>query len=304
MGKVRGSLAAVAAVCILTGCGTGVPDTGQYVEAEGLERVLDSTVLELMTPDAAGGEEWMAPSEAYAGDGTETEAKVLKAADIFSQPGENASRIGSVEEGEAVTLIGNVEEGDWRRVCYNGRVAYIMADAVAAVNEGLATPESEATGLAATPEPTPVSGQVSNKPKANTSPATPAPVKTEPPVRKPPETEEKPEEGNSLAGEDNADEEDGAEDNSETVPEPPESTEEPPEVTLEPPEFTEEPPEMTLEPPESTEEPPEVTLEPPETKEKPPEMTLEPPKPPAELPNNTPEPVEASSDRASEPPEE
>jgi len=157
----------LAAVCIMAGCGTEVPGgkEGQFVEAQGLNQALVSAIVPQKSPVTADeSEDRVAelPQPEVTGSEAETEKRVVKTADIMSHAAENASRLGTVNEGEVLTVVGTVEEGGWIKVCYNGRIAYIYAD----VLEPDPTP---------TPEPTPrPANRGSSRPSGNTGTSRPS----------------------------------------------------------------------------------------------------------------------------------
>ena len=65
------------------------------------------------------------------GEEEEQEQEVLANADIYNRPSMQASQLGKVKEGEFLPVLGICEDNDWYKVVYNGRVAYVRAEAVA-----------------------------------------------------------------------------------------------------------------------------------------------------------------------------
>lgn len=89
---------------------------------EPLTFVLSTEVQEEMQPmisELLGGEE-------------EQEKELLADADIYNQPSMQASQLGAVKEGDILSVLGICEDKDWYKVVYNGRVAYVRTEAVAA----------------------------------------------------------------------------------------------------------------------------------------------------------------------------
>lgn len=65
------------------------------------------------------------------GEEEEQEQEVLADADIYNRPSMQASQLGKVKEGDFLPVLGICEDNDWYKVVYNGRVAYVRAEAVA-----------------------------------------------------------------------------------------------------------------------------------------------------------------------------
>lgn len=169
-------MTAAAVACLFAGCGTAVPESEEYIGAERLNQAAPLTAG--TEPDMGENETASAPLTAEV-DGTEEEVEgtVLEDTDIFSRPSQEASRIGHVTQGESITIIGSWEEEGWRRVSYNGRVAYVRTEALEISSPaGTTSPEE---GTASTPpasveSPTPT-GNISSG--GNASP-TASPVPT------------------------------------------------------------------------------------------------------------------------------
>lgn len=60
---------------------------------------------------------------------TETVAKILKHADVYSTPSNNATSIGALDANMNVSVYGLTEDQTWMVVSFNGRVGYIAANA-------------------------------------------------------------------------------------------------------------------------------------------------------------------------------
>ena len=141
-------MTAAAVACLFAGCGTAVPESEEYIGAERLNQAAPLTAG--TEPDMGENETASAPLTAEV-DGTEEEVEgtVLEDTDIFSRPSQEASRIGHVTQGESITIIGSWEEEGWRRVSYNGRVAYVRTEALEISSPaGTTSPEE---GTASTP---------------------------------------------------------------------------------------------------------------------------------------------------------
>ena len=74
--------------------------------------------------------EWSVISELL-GEEEEQEQEVLADADVYNRPSMQASQLGKVKEGDFLPVLDICEDNDWYKVVYNGRVAYIRAEAVA-----------------------------------------------------------------------------------------------------------------------------------------------------------------------------
>lgn len=207
-------MTAAAVACLFAGCGTAVPESEEYIGAERLNQAAPLTAG--TEPDMGENETASAPLTAEV-DGTEEEVEgtVLEDTDIFSRPSQEASRIGHVTQGESITIIGSWEEEGWRRVSYNGRVAYVRTEALEISSPaGTTSPEE---GTASTPpasveSPTPTGNTSSGgnasptaspiptiAPTVTPSPtASPAPTVTPEPTASPTPTEA-PDPGESSA---------------------------------------------------------------------------------------------------------
>lgn len=130
---------------VLSGCGAEEVESGQYVQAEGIDRAYEISFIEVESEQEAD-EPVREPVRSEA-TGLEQEKSrvVLENADIYNQPSKDAVKIGSIREGERISLIGMSEDGAWCKINYNGRVAYIMADAVGEEETGNVPKEEEET---------------------------------------------------------------------------------------------------------------------------------------------------------------
>lgn len=115
---------------LLFGCGAKEPETKQYVQAEGVDRAYEVTFIGA-EPEAETEEPVREPVQPEATGLEQEESRVaLEDGDVYNQPSEDSVKIGSVKEGERIFLIEMVRDGAWCKINYNGRVAYITADAV------------------------------------------------------------------------------------------------------------------------------------------------------------------------------
>lgn len=167
----------------LSGCGVTEANTAQPVQAEGLEAL--HAVLATPEPTAIPEqesqiEEQQISVEAEAmGNEQETERRTVKAADIYNQPSTDASVLGKVSRRDVVLVIGLAEDEGWYKIDYNGRVAYIQTDVLAATANVSTEP--------LLPAVTPVASEVptSTPPPAPTSTPMPTPGKTPAPTYSP-----------------------------------------------------------------------------------------------------------------------
>lgn len=129
---------------LLSGCGAKEPEAKQYVQAQGVDRAYEVTFIEA-EPEPEADEPVREPVRSEATGLEQEKSRVaLEDADIYNQPSEDAVKIGSVQEGDRISLIETVEDGAWCKINYNGRVAYITADAVGEEETGNALEEEEA----------------------------------------------------------------------------------------------------------------------------------------------------------------
>lgn len=143
--SVCGILAAIMLMVCVTACGT-MPDGGKYVEAEGLDQTIVPVLEEFPASDEKAEGNISLPEAEAAGTETETIKKAVRESNVMSRPAEDASSIGSVKEGEDISLIDLIEDGGWYKIDYNGRVAYIRADAVETASDDVATSANAGTG--------------------------------------------------------------------------------------------------------------------------------------------------------------
>lgn len=211
-------------VLLASGCGKteGNAEGTGYTRMEGLDDAITASVSLDTGKEESQGEQEPESSDRQTGTDTEndgvhgvkeasgdeeTEERELKeAADIYSRPEAEGTVVGSAKKGDHVQVIELTETGEWYKIVYQGRVAYVAADAVAdrrgtqtagnsrpggtGQNPVNTQPPSRNQGVNPTPGPTPEPNQNPGssgiyEPEDTPAPdvvVTPAPNETETPA--------------------------------------------------------------------------------------------------------------------------